>query len=440
LKITELIRDPNEIEKLYANTSLCPGDEVKALNGQAVQTPFEYAELESQAFQKEVTLRVLRHWPPDSEQETMVDVIFPTFVGPTVENFRNEYDLAHFCSLVPRLKVAAVSQPGRLQHFSKWVQTTLLRRTTRPFISELLQVGDVIVKVGQTNFPSYKQLRELTTEYKEKDLPITILRKNDSGVEQRLELTVHPKTGAGSDRVVVGFSPELDMDSAVVAQVIPVSGMTPLPSIPTGAVITSVDGHPVSNFYEIAQQMQKNIGQKISLDYIDNGQAGGTAVVVPEYEPVHAEAAIAVGIPFEELTREFKASTPLKATQMGLKKTWQFILRSYVTLIRLLQGSLPTKALSGPVGIISMTYQVAGTTAAHYFYFLGLISSCLAVMNLLPLPVLDGGHIVILLIEKFSGKPINERVLAAVMYAGMAFLLGLILLITYFDLTRMLGS
>jgi regulator of sigma E protease len=124
---------------------------------------------------------------------------------------------------------------------------------------------------------------------------------------------------------------------------------------------------------------------------------------------------------------------------MGLKKTWPFILRSDVTLIRLLQGSLSTTALSGPVGIISMTYQVAGTTAAHYFYFLGLISSCLAVMNLLPLPVLDGGHIVILLIEKISGKPVNERLLAAAMYAGMAFLLGVMLWITYFDVIRVFG-
>ncbi|MHC5115726.1 MAG: site-2 protease family protein, partial [Planctomycetota bacterium] len=85
-----------------------------------------------------------------------------------------------------------------------------------------------------------------------------------------------------------------------------------------------------------------------------------------------------------------------------------------------------------------MTYQVAGGSLDHYLYFLGLISSCLAVMNLLPLPVLDGGHIVILLIEKISGKPINERILATAMYTGMALLLGLVLVITYHDLIRIL--
>ncbi|MHC5144665.1 MAG: site-2 protease family protein, partial [Planctomycetota bacterium] len=157
-----------------------------------------------------------------------------------------------------------------------------------------------------------------------------------------------------------------------------------------------------------------------------------------KHEPIHARASIATGLPFSDLNHEYKASNPIEATQMGLKKAWQFVWRSYVTLGRLFQRSVPVSALSGPVGIISMTYQVAGGSLDHYLYFLGLISSCLAVMNLLPLPVLDGGHIVILLIEKISGKPINERILATAMYAGMALLLGLVLVITYHDLIRIL--
>ncbi|HOM77563.1 MAG TPA: site-2 protease family protein, partial [Anaerohalosphaeraceae bacterium] len=147
---------------------------------------------------------------------------------------------------------------------------------------------------------------------------------------------------------------------------------------------------------------------------------------------------IAVGIPFEELTRCYKAANPAMAAKMGFKKAGQFVLRSYVTLGRLFQRSVPVSSLAGPVGILSMSYQVAGDSLAHYLYFLGLISSCLAVMNLLPLPVLDGGHIVFLLIEKITGRPIHERVLAPIMYAGMALLLGLILWVTYHDILRIM--
>ena len=445
LEVSPFIKDSKDIKKLYDNTGLRPGDVVKTLNDQAVQTPLDYAKLESQTFQKEVSLRVLRQWPPDSEQQTMVDVSFPVWVGPTVDNFRNAEDLAHFCSLVPRLKVSAVSQPGRFQRLVKWLRASVLRRTPRKFISELLQEDDVLLKIGKIEYPNYKQLREVTTEYKDKNLPITVLRKNGQGAEEKLDLIVHPKSSLGSKRVTVGFAPELDMNNPVVAQVVSTSGQAAISDIPVGATIVAVDGQPVSSFYEIANLLLKNKGQKVSVDYRLNGKAGGTAVEISEYEPVHAQASIVaktssliIKIPFEDLTHEFRASNPIEATQMGLKKAWQFVWRSYVTLGRLFQRSVPVSALSGPVGIISMTYQVAGTTPSHYLYFLGLISSCLAVMNLLPLPVLDGGHIVILLIEKISGKPINERLLAGAMYIGMALLLGLVLVITFYDLRRLL--
>ncbi|MHC4782454.1 MAG: site-2 protease family protein, partial [Planctomycetota bacterium] len=152
---------------------------------------------------------------------------------------------------------------------------------------------------------------------------------------------------------------------------------------------------PVSSFYEIATRIQEssegNREQRVSIDYEFEGKAGGTAVMTSKHEPIHARASIATGLPFSDLNHEYKASNPIEATQMGLKKAWQFVWRSYVTLGRLFQRSVPVSALSGPVGIISMTYQVAGGSLDHYLYFLGLISSCLAVMNLLPLPVLDGG-------------------------------------------------
>ena len=450
LKVSPFIKDPKEVEKLYKHTSLRPGDKVKTLNDQAVKNAADLEQLESQTFKKEVSVRVLRQWPPDSGQETMVDVTFPMFVGPTVENFRDEYDLAHFSSLVPRLKVADDGRPEDTESEDEtlaakvvsWIKKTVFRKTDEDEASDPmpLRKGDIIVKVADTDLPNFKQLREITTEYKDKNLPVTVLRKNQAGLEEKLDFVVHPKAGVSSDRVTVGFVPELDMDNPVVAQVLPMADQMALADVPPGAVITSVDGQPVSSFFEIADLLQKCGDQKISIDYQHDGQAGGTAIMVPKQQAVHAEAVIAAAIPFEDLTTPFKDTNPVKAMKMGFKKTWQFILRSYVTLIRLFQGSLPTKALSGPVGIIQMTYQVAGTTVPHYFYFLGLISSCLAVMNLLPLPVLDGGHIVFLIIEKITGKPVHEKILAPIMYIGLALLLGLVLVITYFDIIRIFFS
>ncbi|MHC4232718.1 MAG: site-2 protease family protein [Planctomycetota bacterium] len=442
-----LAQDPQLVEEIYELTGLYPGDQVKTLNGTAVSTPWDFEKQQAKIFQPEVQLGVSRQWPtsenPDASR-TMITVSLPMEVAPVLDNFREEYDLANFCSLVPRLKVKAISEPAKVTSLFGRIKRTILRQPDPDPMNELpvLQEGDILVKAGNQDFPNFKQLREQVTEFKDKPMPVTVLRPNEAGVEQLVEATVYPRSDPGSDRVLMGIAAVLDMETPVVAQVISGPGQTAISDIPTGATIVAVDGHPVSSFYEIATRIQEssegNREQRVSIDYEFEGKAGGTAVMTSKHEPIHARASIATGLPFSDLNHEYKASNPIEATQMGLKKAWQFVWRSYVTLGRLFQRSVPVSALSGPVGIISMTYQVAGGSLDHYLYFLGLISSCLAVMNLLPLPVLDGGHIVILLIEKISGKPINERILATAMYTGMALLLGLVLVITYHDLIRIL--
>ncbi len=184
--------------------------------------------------------------------------------------------------------------------------------------------------------------------------------------------------------------------------------------------------------------MQNYRGQRVSIDYIAGGQAGGTGMAVPERGGLHAKSQLAQYIPFEELRVTFKADSPLKAISMGIKKVSQFVVRTWITLYRLIFDDLPTSSLMGPVGIITVSYTIADASLIHYLYFLGLLSSILAVMNLLPLPVLDGGVIVMLLIEKIIGRSISEKVVASITYAGLALLLALMVLVTYNDIIRVL--
>lgn len=440
-----MAKEPALIQEIYTLTGLYPKDEIKAINGKSVAAPWEFEKEMKKTFYPETPLTVSRVWQQQEATGVMVNVGVPMRVGPVVQNFRNEYDLAHFSSLVPPLRVDEINEqsqmvqaPGRL---IGWIKKVVLRRKSQPQTTEkpALQKGDILVRIADKPYPNYQQLRELVEQYKDQDLPVAVQRMNENGESEVVELTVHPKTDPATGRVLMGISPSLDMADPVVAQVLPVAGQgQPAPTIPPGARITSVDGKPVSSFYEIARIMQENRGNKISIDYEYEGQSGGTAVFVSDYEPVHAEASVAVPLPMSELTETFRADNPIEAASMGMKKVWQFVSRSYVTLGRLFQGSVPVSALSGPVGIISMTYKVAGTTMDHYLYFLGLISSCLAVMNLLPLPVLDGGHIVLLIIEKITGKPVHEKILTPIMYIGLALLLGVIIWISYNDMVRLL--
>ncbi|MHC4857632.1 MAG: site-2 protease family protein, partial [Planctomycetota bacterium] len=281
-----LAQDPQLVEEIYELTGLYPGDQVKTLNGTAVSTPWDFEKQQAKIFQPEVQLGVSRQWPtsenPDASR-TMITVSLPMEVAPVLDNFREEYDLANFCSLVPRLKVKAISEPAKVTSLFGRIKRTILRQPDPDPMNELpvLQEGDILVKAGNQDFPNFKQLREQVTEFKDKPMPVTVLRPNEAGVEQLVEATVYPRSDPGSDRVLMGIAAVLDMETPVVAQVISGPGQTAISDIPTGATIVAVDGHPVSSFYEIATRIQEssegNREQRVSIDYEFEGKAGGTA-------------------------------------------------------------------------------------------------------------------------------------------------------------------
>ena len=447
--------DPNTINQLYDNFNLCRGDEIKSVNGEAVRSAWEYKDVLARTFQPTVELgvsrleseeqaTVSRSWPkvidPKNGSRTMVKVSYPMMISPVVENFRNEFDLTHFGSLMPRLKVAGVSEPTRMAHIINWVREKILRKDKLPSLGDLLQEGDILVKVGDIDYPNYEQLRKLTTDYKNKTLPIVLLRDNEQGTKEKVEVTVTPKANPGSERVAIGFLSALDLENPVVAQVLPLEGlMGDMHKIPAGATITAINEQPIKTYFEIAAAMQDNAGKEIRIEYVADGKPFSALLKVSDYEPVHAEATVGYLLPFDEYTMNYEASNPLEAMGWGFKKVSHFIVGNIKTLGMLFRKEVKVSALSGPVGIISMTYQVTGLSLDRTLYFLGLISSCLAVMNLLPLPVLDGGHIVFLMIEKITGKPVHEKILVPVMYIGLALLLGLIIWVSFNDIARLLG-
>ena len=438
----EIAREPELVEEIFERTGLRPGDEIKAINGQTVAKPWDLRQKISEAMGPEAVLTVSRSWPAGSTR-TQENVMFPMRVGPTVSNFREEFDLAHIYGIIPCLKVAMLSERPQVMGLTKRLLSVFKRKAGDESAAEAaaverLAVGDILIRAGATAYPNFKELRGITEAHKNKDLTLVALRADASGSLRPVEITVRPYEIPGSKRVTIGFVPDLAMDTPIAAQTLEGDVSEMGPQIPAGAMITAVDGEPVRTFYEVANLLRKNRGQRVSLDYEVDGRAGGTGIVVPQRGDVHTQSYLATAIPYEELRVPYKADGPLQAISMGIKKVKQFVVRTWITLYRLIFDDLPTSSLMGPVGIITVSYTIADASAIHYLYFLGLLSSILAVMNLLPLPVLDGGVIVMLAAEKISGKPISEKVQAAITYAGLALLLGLMLLVTYNDIIRVL--
>jgi len=122
------------------------------------------------------------------------------------------------------------------------------------------------------------------------------------------------------------------------------------------------------------------------------------------------------------------------AALMGLTHTRNSIIDLYLTLRNLLTGQLSVENLHGPLGIASVAYDFARQGLPEMSLFLGILSANLAVLNFLPIPVLDGGHMVFLIWEGVTRKRPSERVQIAATYFGMAFVLCLAILVFYLDL------
>jgi regulator of sigma E protease len=143
------------------------------------------------------------------------------------------------------------------------------------------------------------------------------------------------------------------------------------------------------------------------------------------------------GLVLQPDSRIQKAADLGDATGLGVRRTVRFIREVYMNLYSMIRGRVSAKTLSGPLTIADVSYKIAGEDFWQFLIFLGVISVNLAVVNFLPVPVLDGGHFLFLVYEKITGRPLPERLFAALMYVGLAMILTLFIFVISRDILRL---
>jgi regulator of sigma E protease len=131
-----------------------------------------------------------------------------------------------------------------------------------------------------------------------------------------------------------------------------------------------------------------------------------------------------------------KADSLWEALTFGVNRTVGFIQQIYLNLRSLVVGRISTDTLGGPIEIASQAFTAAGEDFYFFLLFLGIISVNLAVVNFLPIPVLDGGHMVFLIYEKLRGRPPSEGVRVAATYVGLAMIFSLMIFVVWLDIKR----
>ena len=181
-------------------------------------------------------------------------------------------------------------------------------------------------------------------------------------------------------------------------------------------------------------EMQSFPGMPVELVVRSQGAETKTVTLTPKPDP--SWFLPVRGLMPEILTRTRKAGSISEAAVLGLQHTRDSVVEMYLTLRSLITGRVSMRALGGPISIWDTASYFAKKGMADLILFLGMLSVSLAVVNFLPIPVLDGGHFVFLAWEGIRGKPAHERVILTAQYIGLGLILSLMIWVMYLDISR----
>jgi len=207
-----------------------------------------------------------------------------------------------------------------------------------------------------------------------------------------------------------------------------------------GDIVVSIDGLPVRSPDELVQLTNDRLGQSLTMD-VKRGQELIQVSVTPRADPPPGEGAMGITIQAAVSKVDITYYPLPEALWMGIQQTLGTVTLTLSVPVMILRGLIPAEAVRpiGPLGIYQQTASAVNATIQMGWWYpilslVGLISTALAITNLLPLPALDGGRILFILIEAVRGKRVDPAREGLVHFVGIAVLLTLMLVVTYFDI------
>lgn len=208
-----------------------------------------------------------------------------------------------------------------------------------------------------------------------------------------------------------------------------------------GDRVLSVNGNKVSDWEQFVKLIQRNPDKALDLRVLRQGKDVDVMVTprikVRDGKPVGYIGASRGPIKMPASMQRVVRYPVYRAIVPALKKTWAVTEFTLDSIKKMLMGTISHKNLSGPITIARIAGASAHTGLESFIGFIALLSISLGVLNLLPIPVLDGGHLLYYIIEFITGKPVPERIQVWGLQIGMFLIVSIMLLAFYNDLTRL---
>lgn len=312
-----------------------------------------------------------------------------------------------------------------------------------------LHRGDTLLAVGERQTPTWTEasMALATSAIDRGQVPVRVRTADGVEATRRFDFSGVPK-GEPLERVFgrIGIVPRHQMQPAVIATIN--SGSAGEGKLRSGDRIIAIDDTPVEFWRDIAPLVARigaAGGGEVAL--IRNG-APLTVTLVPKLQrqpgaPATSAPSWLLGVAPAQPEQTAKDAVlrygPLEAVPASLREAGFQAGELFSMFQRAFSGKLAVKdTFSGPIGIGRAANAYARNGLAWYISLLAMLSLSLGILNLLPIPVLDGGHLLYYLIELLKGRPLSDRAMAAGQYVGLVLLLGLMSLAFYNDLQRLI--
>lgn len=294
------------------------------------------------------------------------------------------------------------------------------------------QVGDRIVEVdGEATRYWYESLQAIVESHEESGQPVDVVV--DRGGQAHV-LEILPRQEGSRWSVGMGYRADTRVGN------VKKGGPAWEAGLRRGDVITAIDGEPVVDYAAVAEKVNESTGTPLEFTWRHEGETR-TATIVPEEATVAVsfDETRTVGRIYYEEYRESRSVGLAGAVELGARTTWGMVSQTALFLKTLVTGGASKDAVSGPLRIAQFSGEMVQWGFEYLLRFLALFSVNLFLLNLLPVPVLDGGHAVFILYEMILRKPANERVQAMATQVGFVALLLLMAWVLTMDLIHVVS-
>lgn len=283
--------------------------------------------------------------------------------------------------------------------------------------------GDVLTRLGDREIAHWEELFEAAALATGEEIPLEVERGSETiTVPVQVE---DLKNGSG-----LGILPSLEPVIGSLAPGYPAVKA----GLEAGDRILSVGGLPVSHWNEMAQIIHGSPGKSVTIEIDRDGQRLSLNVV-PRLDEKSGQGLVGISPENETISRRFPF---MEAVSRGFERNVELLGLTFKFIWDLLTFNTSLKLLGGPIMIFQVTGEVAKAGISEFIAFMAFLSLQLGILNLLPIPVLDGGHLLFLGIEGIKGRPMEPRAREMAQRIGFFLLMLLILVVSYNDILRIL--